>query len=69
MDNIESSFVYSKRLYSKRETAKLLSCTTRTIDNYVARRLLFPHRASRHVMFTPEQIEAFVQKFQIRPKA
>ena len=61
-----SPFAYLKRLYTKRETAAMLSCTTRSLENYVNRGLIVPHRGSRHVMFTPEAIESYVEKFQSR---
>jgi hypothetical protein len=61
---IINQFIYTKRLYSKKETATLLNCSTKTIDNYVGRQLLKAHRASRYVMFTPESIEQFLLKYQ-----
>jgi len=49
-------------LVSKREAARLLSLSVRSIENLVARKELVPRRVGRRVLFVRKSLELFARR-------
>lgn len=58
-----------KLLYSKKETAALLSISTKTITRLIARGELKPRRVGRRVLFPRTEIVRFTQRDHFLSKA
>jgi len=49
-------------LVGRREAAKLLGLSLRSLDHAVCRGLLKPRRLGRRVLFTPEELKRFASR-------
>ncbi len=58
-----------KLLYGRKEAAKMLSVGLRTLDQLVADRVLIPTPVRRRVLFTPEELNRFINSCRARRRS
>jgi len=53
-------------LVGRNEAARLLGCSTATLDRLLERRLLNPNRATRRIMLSVKELERFVEETKVQ---
>ena len=56
----DSECLWSRKAFSRAETAKILNISESTLDRLVGRGLLRPVRATRRPLFTEKEIDRFL---------